>query len=212
MATRTAALPGIRTGQLVRIAIPGGERVTASVSHVSDTWLGLRLSGPGSPAARELYGVRAQLEYMVDDGIHRVVGDLEPADSSSPSALRCVLRSAPQLLGRRQHLRAAMDAPAVLTAERTGEKFRGRTVNVSEGGMLVEGLGSGLPRPGARLRFALAPRDARDAVVGTAVVVRTDVGGGGRLALSFERLPRAAADDLARIVFEHMQGARARRG
>lgn len=210
MATLAPALPGIGPGQLVRIAIPGQERVTASVEHVTSAWLVLRLVGPGSPAPKDLDGERAGVEYIVQDGVHRMIGDLVEADGSSSCTVRFVVHSGPQLLGRREHLRAALAAPVVLTAERTGEKFRGRTVNVSEGGMLVDGLGSGLPRNGTSVKFALAPRDSRDSIVGSAVVIRVN-DQAGDLAVSFDRLPRWAADELVRIVFEQMQGASRRR-
>jgi hypothetical protein len=210
MPAQTAALPGIRPGQLVRIALPGRDRATASVTYVAGTWLALRLSGPDARAAEDLHGLRAHVEYVADDGIHRLIGDLEPEHGPSACALRFVLRSGPQFLGRRQHLRTALAAPVVLTSERTGQKFCGRSINVSEGGMLVGDLDAGLPGPGSRLKFALAPRNSRDPIVGTGVVARID-NVAGRLALNFEQLPRWTADELTRLVFEHEQGARALR-
>jgi PilZ domain-containing protein len=209
MVTRAAAMPGAGPGQLVRIAVPGRERVTASVTHVTDTWLSLRLVGYGAPAAKDLHGARATVEYIAHDGMHRLMGDLEEAHGPSTSALRFVLRSGPQFLGRRRHTRTALAAPVVLTNERTAQKFRGRSVNVSEGGILVADLDAGLPGVGARLKFALAPRNSRDPIVGTGVVTRVDHAT-GRLALSFEQLPRWTADELARVVFEHEQSSRAR--
>jgi hypothetical protein len=76
--------------------------------------------------------------------------------------------------------------------------------------MLVGDLTGTLPGPGSQLRFALAPRNARDAIFGDAVVLRAD-NHRGTLALNFEPLSRTAADELTRIVFEHDQGVRARR-
>lgn len=210
MATHASALPGIGPGQLVRIAIPGQERATASVMHATSSWLSLRLVGVGAPRPRDLHGARATVEYILDDGIHRLRGDLEEADGGSTCAVRFVFCSGDQFLGRRHHLRATFAAPVVLTAVRTGEKFRGRSVNVSEGGMLVDGLLGGLPGPGTRVRFALAPRNARDPIFGTAVVTRAN-SAAGELGVEFEPMPRAAADELARIVFENMRGGRARR-
>jgi hypothetical protein len=194
----------------VRIALPGQDRASASVIHASSTWLSLRLVGVGAPRPKDLHGMRATVEYILDDGVHRLQGDLEEADGGSSCAVRFVFRTGAQLLGRRQHIRAAFSAPTVLTNERTGEKFRGSSVNVSEGGMLVDGLGSGLPGPGTRLRFALAPRNARDPIFGTCVVARAH-NPAGQIAVDFEPMPRTAADELARIVFENMQGGRGRR-
>jgi c-di-GMP-binding flagellar brake protein YcgR len=123
-----------------------------------------------------------------------------------------VLRSGSgaQFLGRRQHIRTVLKAPTVLTDIRTGEKFRGRSLNLSEGGMLVGDLEGTLPGPGSRLKFALAPRECRDAIMGTAIVLRAD-NHRGVLALNFEEMPRAAADELARVVFEHEQDSRGAR-
>jgi hypothetical protein len=211
MATHQAAPLGIAPGQPVRIAIPGQERATASVTHVTATWLGLRL-GLGGPRPRDLHGARGAVEYIADDGIHRLRGELEAVEGESAAAIRFVLRSGSgaQFLGRRQHLRTALKAPVVLTADRTGEKLRGRSLNVSEGGMLVGDLSGRLPGPGSRLRFALAPRNARDPIFGIGVVVRAD-NHRGTLAFDFDQMPRPAADELARIIFEHEQGVRASR-
>lgn len=205
MATNVEATPCVQAGQLVRIAIPGQERATASVTHVTTSWIALRLVGPDSRAMRDFDGHRGAVEAIGPDGIHRIHGTVEQPGGRSAAALRFVLRSGPQLLGRREHIRAALTAPVVLTVERSGEKLRGRSVNVGEGGMLVEDLGSSLPGPGEAVRFALAPRNTREAITGTAKVMRTDVSSGS-LALHFDPLPRQVADELARVVFEAHQG------
>jgi hypothetical protein len=212
MATTAAAQPGLAPGMLVRIAIPGQERATASVTHVTSTWLGLRLAGVGAPRARDLHGQRGAVEYMDDAGIHRLRGEISADDRSSATALRFVFRSGsgPQFLGRRQHIRSALKAPVVLTDERTCQKFHGRTLNVSEGGMLVGDLAGPLPGSGALLKFAIAPKGSRDPIFGIAVVLRGD-GRRGTLAVNFEHLPRAAANELARVVFENEQNSRGSR-
>jgi hypothetical protein len=209
MATQTAAQSGLAPGLPVRIAVPGKARVSATVTHVTATWIGVRL-GLDGPRTRDLHGQRGAVEYMADDGIHRIRGDLQEAPELSARSMRFDFAAAAQFLGRRQHMRASLAAPVVLTNERTREKFHGRTMNVSEGGMLVGDLTGTLPGPGSQLRFALAPRNARDAIFGDAVVLRAD-NYRGTLALNFEPLSRTAADELTRIVFEHDQGVRARR-
>lgn len=212
MATHTPAKPGLAPGQLVRIAIPGQERATASVTHVTEAWLGLRVVGVGAPRGKDIHGACGAVEYIDDEGIHRLRGQVELGDGSSPSAIRFVLRagSGAQFLGRRQHIRTALKAPVVLTDDRTGQKFPGRSLNVSEGGMLVGDLNGTLPGTGSRLRFALAPRDSRDPIFGTAVVLRSD-NHRGSMALNFEQFSREAAGELARVVFEHEQDARGSR-
>jgi hypothetical protein len=209
MATQTAAQPGLAPGLAVRIAVPGRERVSATVTHVTATWIALRI-GLDGPRTRDLHGQRGAVEYMAEDGIHRIRGEVEEAPELSPRAVRVNFSAPDQFLGRRQHMRASLAAPVVLTDERTREKFHGRSMNVSEGGMLVGDLSGKLPGPGNRLRFALAPRNARDPVFGTATVLRAD-NHRGTLALQFDQLAREASDALMRIIFEHDQGARARR-
>jgi hypothetical protein len=211
MATNAAALPGLAPGMPVRIAVPGHERASACVTQVTATWLGLRLVGVGGPRAKEFHDARGAVEYIDEGGIHRLRGQLAPGDGSSAGALRFVLRagSGPQFLGRREHIRTIMRVPTVIT-DRSGQKFRGRSLNVSEGGMLVADLVGTLPGPGSRVRFALAPRECRDAICGTAIVLRCD-NHRGTLALNFEQLPREAADELARVVFEHEQDSRGAR-
>jgi hypothetical protein len=212
MATQAAIRPGLAPGQAVRIAIPGQARATATVTHVTEAWLGLRVVGVGSPRAKDLHGARGAIEYIDENGIHRLRGQVELGDGSSASAIRFVLRSGSgtQFLGRREHIRTALKAPTVLTEDRTGRKFHGRSLNVSEGGMLVGDLTGPLPGPGTRLRFALAPRESRDPIFGTAVVLRCD-NHRGSIALSFEQFSREAANELARVVFEHEQDARGSR-
>jgi hypothetical protein len=205
-----AVTPGLWPGLAVRIAIPGKGRANASVTHVTATWLELRLVGVDAPRPKDLHGAHCAVEYMAAGGMHRLRGRIVDAPVEAASGVRIAFTSSPQLLGRREHLRTALEAPVVLTDERTGEKFRGRSLNVSEGGMLVGDLTPALPGTGTRLRFALAPRNARDPIFGAAVVVRCDAER-GVLALDFEHLSRAAADDLARIVYENEQEARAAR-
>jgi hypothetical protein len=205
MSANVEATPCVKPGQLVRIAIPGQERATASVMHVTATWISLRLVGPDARATRDLDGARGAVEAIGEDGIHRIHGTVEQPGGPSAAALRFVLRSGPQFLGRRQHIRTALVAPVVITVQRTGEKLRGCSANVGEGGMLVEDLGSSVPEPGSIVRFALAPRNSREAITGTATVARSDPAR-GTLALQFEPLPRNVADELARVVFEAHQG------
>jgi hypothetical protein len=179
------------------------------VTHVTSAWLELRLVGCSSPRPQDLHGARVAVEYMDAEGIHRLRGELEDTAKTSASSIRFVFNTNSQFLGRRQHLRASLSAPVVITVERTAQKFHGRSMNVSEGGMLVGDLDSGLPGPGSRVKFALAPRSMRDPIFGTAVVARAD-NSRGTLALDFEEFARGAADELARVVFEAMQGARSR--
>jgi c-di-GMP-binding flagellar brake protein YcgR len=208
MAIETAAQSGIEPGLLVRIAVPGRDRVSATVTHVTATWIGLRL-GLDGPRTRDLHAERCAVEYMAEDGIHRFHGDLEEAPELSTRSLRFTFSAGPQFLGRRQHMRTTLSAPVVLTAARTREKFHGRSMNVGEGGMLVGDLSGKLPGPGSTVKFALAPRKERDPIFGTATVLRTD-NYRGTLALQFEAMSQEAANELARIVFEHDQGVRAR--
>jgi hypothetical protein len=208
MAIETEALAGLQPGLPVRIAIPGRERVSATVTHVTATWIAVRL-GLDGPRTRDLHGARGAVEYMADDGIHRIRGEIEEAPELSARALRFTFSAPDQFLGRRQHMRAALSAPVVITAEGTREKFHGRSLNVSEGGMLVGDLDGKLPGPGSTVRFALAPRKERDPIFGTATVLRVD-NYRGTLALDFDALSRNASDELTRIIFEHDQGVRAR--
>src|SRR4051794_16558690 len=205
MAINVEATPCVQPGQVVRIAIPGQERATACVMHVTAAWIALRLVGADARAMRDFDGARGAVEAIGPDGIHRIHGTVEQPGGPSANVLRFVLRSAPQLLGRRQHIRTALTAPVVLTVQRTGEKLRGRSANVGEGGMLIEDLGSSLPHAGEMVRFALAPRNSREAITGTAKVMRSDQARGD-LALQFEPLARDVADELARVVFEAHQG------
>src|SRR4051812_33003280 len=123
MATDTAAQPGLAPGQLVRVAVPGRPRATASVTHVTATWLGLRLVGLDGPRPRDLHGERGAVEFMAADGIHRLRGEV-CEDEGGSNCIRFVFKTGPQFLGRRDHLRTSLCAPVVVTVESTREKFR----------------------------------------------------------------------------------------
>ena len=209
MATESPAQSGLAPGLLVRIAVPGRDRVSATVMHVTAPWMTVRL-GLDGPRTRDLHGAHGAVEYMAEDGIHRIRGELHEAPDVSARALRFEFSAPEQFLGRRRHMRAALSAPVVLTTEHTREKLHGRSTNVSEGGMLVGDLSGKLPGPGSKVKFALAPRKERDSIFGTAIVTRAD-NYRGTLALNFETMSRAASDELTRIIFEHDQGVRARR-
>src|SRR3954447_2594138 len=114
MATQTEAQPGLAPGLLVRIAVSGRDRVSATVTHVTATWIAVRL-GLDGPRTRDLHGERCAVEYMADDGGHRVLGDLQEAPELSSRSMRLTFSGPTQFLGRRQHMRASLAAPVVLT-------------------------------------------------------------------------------------------------
>src|SRR3954469_19269346 len=122
MATETAAQSGLAPGLPVRIAVPGKARVSATVTHVTATWTAVRL-GLDGPRTLDLHGERCAVEYMADDGIYRIRGDLEEVPDLSTRSLRFTFAAGPQFLGRRRHMRSSLSAPVVLTEERTREKF-----------------------------------------------------------------------------------------
>src|SRR3954451_1037550 len=106
MATPATIPPGVVPGQQVRIAVPGLDRASAMVTHATESWLALRLTGVGGPRAKDLHGARGAVEFMDANGIHRLRGEVALADDASPTAVRFVLRngSGAQFLGRREHI------------------------------------------------------------------------------------------------------------
>src|SRR4051812_27579884 len=104
MAMEAASLPGLAPGMPVRIAIPGHERASACVTHVTATWLGLRIVGVGGVRPNGLAGCRGGVEFMDGLGLPRVRGEVALGDGSSAGGVRFVLRggSGPQFLGRRE--------------------------------------------------------------------------------------------------------------
>jgi hypothetical protein len=193
------ALPGPEPGQLVRIAIPDEGRATASIISVAPTSLALRLTDRSTLRGVELCGASAALEWVADEGIHRLLGELKEPPYLDEDGLLFIPRSGPQFLGRRRHLRAMLDTPVLLTSD-DGERYHGITENLSEGGMLVSGVPEELGIAGATFTFALAPRDCEEPIVGTCVAIRAEED--GRVGFNFDPLPREAADELARIVYE----------
>lgn len=195
------ALPGPEPGQLVRIAIPDEGRATASITEVTPRVLTLRLIDRSSLRGIELAGASVALEWVADQGIHRLLGELcEPPYLHESDCLDFIPRGGPQFLGRRRHLRTELDTPVLLTGD-DGSRYHCTTHNLSEGGMLVSGLPEGLGSPGRSFTFALAPRDCAEPIVGSSVVLRTE--DDGRVAFNFDPLPKRSADELARIVYEH---------
>ena len=70
------ALPGPEPGQLVRIAIPDEGRATASITDVAPAALTLRLVDRSTLRGIDLCGLSAALEWVADEGIHRLLGEL----------------------------------------------------------------------------------------------------------------------------------------
>src|SRR3954451_11015487 len=102
MATEIAAQSGLQPGQPVRIAIPGRERVSATVTHLTATWIAIRV-GLDGPRTRDLHGQRGAVEYMDEDAIHRVRGEFAEAPELSARALKFTFSAPDQFLGRRRH-------------------------------------------------------------------------------------------------------------
>src|SRR3954453_15654432 len=88
MAMEAASLPGLAPGMPVRIAIPGQERASACVTHVTATWLGLRIVGVGGVRPNDLHGCRGAVEYMDEFGIHRLRGEVALGDGASAGGAR----------------------------------------------------------------------------------------------------------------------------
>lgn len=200
-------------GDELLLSVPQTEQVLVRVTDAGPGFFDLRLlEQPETPASR-LERAALMIEFVNDDGIARMHGRLDvPAYRSGArhDTVRFAHRGSPQLLKRREFVRATVDLPLTLTGPRADDDpvtLHAHAIDLSGGGMLVDGLDV-CPRRDDVLKFALDLGDGEDLVRGRGRVVRLETA--TRAGLQFTDLDQADRVRLMHLAFEMSREQRRR--
>jgi hypothetical protein len=179
----TRLLPAV--GDELLLNVPQTERVLARVEADGPGFFDLALlEEPITPQPR-LERCALMIEFINDDGVARLHGRLDvPAHRrvagrgrgyAQDDTVRFAHRGSPQLLQRREFVRAAVALPLALTlatpdADEDPVTAHAQALDLSGGGMLVRGLPN--PALGDEHAFELQLADAEKPIRGRGRVVR----------------------------------------
>jgi hypothetical protein len=191
-------------GDELLLSVPQTEQVLVRVTDAGPGFFDLRLlEQPATPAPR-LERSALMIEFINDDGIARMHGRLDvPAYRSGgrTDTVRFAHRGSPQLLKRREYVRATVDLPLTLVGPRADDDpvtLHAHAIDLSGGGMLVDGLDV-CPRRDDVLRFTLELGDGEEPVRGRGRVVRLETA--SRAGLQFTELDQADRVRLMHLAF-----------
>lgn len=199
----------VSIGVMVELQLPStGEHVSVSARRTRSPVRGrvvgeepggltLELEAGGASLRR---GARAELEWVHSSGVVRAAARIEAAEARPVPTVRAVLTGAPELIERREHVRApaALEVAAWSLHEPT-RLFAGTTANLGAGGALVRL--PGLP-PAAgvlELKIGLFPRP----LVARARVLRREAP--DLVVLAFETIGAEERERLAGFVIERLR-------
>jgi hypothetical protein len=208
-------LPSI--GDELLLAVPQTEQVLARVTDAGPGFFDLALlEQPTTPTPR-LERSALMIEFINDDGIARMHGRLDVPQYRRGSGrgygekntVRFAHRGSPQLLKRREYVRATVDLPLTLLAAEADEddvETHAHAIDLSGGGMLVKGLHA--PRLDDELRFELELGDGEAPVTGCGRVVRLETC--DRVGLQFFDVAQPDRIRLMHLAFEMSREQRRR--
>jgi hypothetical protein len=209
-------LPSV--GDELLLSVPQTEQVLVRVTADGPGFFDLALLEQPHTPQPTLERCALMIEFVNDDGIARMHGRLDVPQYrrgggggfGEHHTVRFAHRGSPQLLKRREYVRATVDLP--LTLEAVGADEEGVTsthahaLDLSGGGMLIKGLTC--PRVDSQLRFALELGDGEEPVRGTGRVVRQETA--DRFGLQFIDIAQPDAVRLMHLAFEMSREQRRR--
>jgi hypothetical protein len=210
-----------------------GDELLLSVPHTEQVLVRVKEAGPGffdldlleQPETPQpmLERIALMIEFINDDGIARLHGRLDVPQYrrgagrgygeswGEKNTVRFAHRGSPQLLKRREYVRATVDLPLTLLEPLADEEIvttQAHAIDLSGGGMLVDGLPE-CPRLDDVLRFVLDLDDAGDERIrGRGRVVRLD--SPERVGLQFTELAGPDRIRLQHMAFEMSREQRRR--
>ena len=208
-------LPSV--GDELLLAVPQTEHVLARVIEAGPGFFDLALlEQPTTPTPR-LERSALMIEFINDDGIARMHGRLDVPRHrrgigrgyGEKDTVRFAHRGSPQLLKRREYVRATVDLPLTLSvagADVDDVTVHAHAIDLSGGGMLVQGLQT--PRLGDELRFELELGDGEARVSGCGRVVRLETC--DRVGLQFSDVAQPDRIRLMHLAFEMSREQRRR--
>jgi hypothetical protein len=169
----TRVLPAV--GDEILLAVPQTEHVLARVEGEGPGYLDLALlERPVTPQPR-LERCALMIEFINDDGVSRMHGRLDvPAHRrGAATTVRFAHRGSPQLLKRREFVRATVDLPLTLSVGDADEApviADAHALDLSGGGLLVAGLPA--PKLGDEHDFTLTVGAGEPPIRGRGRIVR----------------------------------------
>jgi hypothetical protein len=211
----TRLLPSV--GDELLLSVPQTEYVLARVTEAGPGFFDLALlEQPTTPTPR-LERSALLIEFINDEGIARMHGRLDVPRHrrgigrgyGEKDTVRFAHRGSPQLLKRREFVRATVDLPLTLLADDADVDdvaTHAHAIDLSGGGMLVKGLP--MPRLGDELRFELELGDGEAPVTGRGRVVRLETS--DRVGLQFSDVAQPDRIRLMHLAFEMSREQRRR--
>jgi hypothetical protein len=213
-------LPNV--GDELLLSVPQTEQVLVRVTADGPGFFDLALLEQPNTPQPQLERSALTIEFINDDGVARMHGRLDVpqyrrgarrgdgAGDGAKDTVRFAHRGSPQLLRRREFVRATVDLPLTLLAADADEQdvtMQAHAIDLSGGGMLVSGLAH-CPSLDQELRFALEVGDGGEPVRGTGRVVRQETG--DRIGLQFSEISQPDCVRLQHLAFEMSREQRRR--
>jgi hypothetical protein len=208
-------------GDELLLSVPQTEQVLVRVVADGPGFFDLALIEQTRTPQPQLERSALTIEFINDDGVARMHGRLDVpqhrrgngrgygAGFAAKETVRFAHRGSPQLLRRREYVRATVDLALTLTpigADADGVTTRAHAIDLSGGGMLVKGMHC--PHAGETLQFSLDLGDGSAPVTGTGRVVRLETG--DRVGLQFSQLGDAECIRMQHLAFEMSREQRRR--
>jgi hypothetical protein len=208
-------------GDELLLSVPQTEQVLVRVVADGPGFFDLALIEQPRTPQPQLERSALTIEFINDDGVARMHGRLDVpqhrrgngrgygAGFAAKETVRFAHRGSPQLLRRREYVRATVDLALTLTpigADADGVTTRAHAIDLSGGGMLVKGMHC--PHAGETLQFSLDLGDGSAPVTGTGRVVRLETG--DRVGLQFSQLGDAECIRMQHLAFEMSREQRRR--
>jgi hypothetical protein len=208
-------LPSV--GDELLLSVPQTEQVLVRVTADGPGFFDLALLEQPSTPQPMLERSALMLEFINDDGIARLHGRLDVPQYrrgigrgyGEKNTVRFAHRGAPQLLKRREFIRATVDLSLTLLGVEADEQdvtTHAQALDISGGGMLVKGDHG--PRRDDELRFELDLADGQAPVRGSGRVVRLETQ--DRFGLQFVDVAQADRVRLMHLAFEMSREQRRR--
>jgi hypothetical protein len=208
-------LPAV--GDELLLSVPQTEQVLARVTEAGPGFFDLALLEMPTTPQPMLERSALMIEFINDDGIARMHGRLDVPQYrrgigrgyADKNTVRFAHRGSPQLLKRREYVRATVDLPLTLLAADADEDdvtTQAQAIDLSGGGMLVKGLH--MPHLDDELRFVLELGDDCPPVTGRGRVVRLETS--DRVGLQFCDVAKPDRIRLMHLAFEMSREQRRR--
>lgn len=200
-------------GDELLLSVPQTEQVLVRVTEAGPGFFDLDLLEQPETPQPQLERSALMIEFVNDDGIARLHGRLDvPAYRrgaarghgitwGQQNTVRFAHRGSPQLLKRREYVRATVDLPLTLTGPGADDEpvtLHAHAIDLSGGGMLVDALDM-CPRRDDVLSFTLDPTDGGEPVRGRGRVVRLETA--QRAGLQFTELEQTDRVRLMHLAF-----------